>query len=59
MKENKITYTDYIEIINEIENIELIVTPPKYRKCCHNLLEMMKEIFICLKNMKNLNNRNE
>ena len=28
MKDNKITYTDYIEINNEIEHIEQIVTPP-------------------------------
>ena len=44
MKHNKITYTDYIEIINEIEKIEEIVTPPKYRRCCYNLLELMKTI---------------
>ena len=44
MKDNKITYTDYIEIINEIEKIEEIVTPPNYRRCCYNLLEFMKAI---------------
>ena len=44
MKDNKITCTDYIEIINEIEHIEQIVTPPKYRRCCYNLLELMKAI---------------
>ena len=43
MKDNNITYTDYIEIINEIE-IEEIVTPLKYRRCCFNLLEFMKAI---------------
>ena len=43
MKDNKITYTDYIEIINEVEKIEEIVTP-KYRRCCFNLLEFMKVI---------------
>ena len=44
MKDNKITYTDHIEIINEIEKIEQIVTPPKNRRCCFNLLEFMKAI---------------
>ena len=44
MKDNKITYTDYIEIINEIENIEEIVLPNTYRRCCYNLLEFMKAI---------------
>ena len=43
MKDKK-TYADYIEIINEIENIEEIVLPNKYRRCCHNLLEFMKAI---------------
>ena len=44
MKDNKITYTDCIEIINEIEKIEEKITPPKYRRCCFNLLEFMKAI---------------
>ena len=44
MEESKITYTDYIEIINEIEKIEEIVLPNKYRRCCYNLLEFMKAI---------------
>ena len=57
MKDNKITYTDYIEIINEIEKIEEIVSPPKYRRCCYNLLELMKTIIQYLK--KNLTNVNE
>ena len=44
MKDNKRTYTDYIEISHEIEKIEDIVTPPKYRRCCFNLLEFTKVI---------------
>ena len=43
------TYTDYIEISNEIEKIEEIVTPPKYRRCCRNLLEFMKAIILYCK----------
>ena len=44
MKDNKITYTDCIDVINELENIEEIVMPNKYRRCCYNLLEFIKVI---------------
>ena len=44
MEENK-----YISVINEIETIEEIITPPKYRRCCHSLLELIKAIVIYLK----------
>ena len=43
MKDNKTTYTDCIDVINEIEHIEEIIMPNKYRRCC-NLLELMKAI---------------
>ena len=33
---------DYIEIINEWENIEQIITPPKYRRYCYDVLEVLK-----------------
>ena len=57
MKDNKITYTDYIEIINEIEHIEEIIMPNKYRRCCYNLLEFMKAIiqYFFKKNLTNIN----
>ena len=56
MKDNKITYTDYIEIINDIEKIEEVVTPPKYRRCCFKLLEFMKAIVqYCKINLRNMN----
>ena len=35
---------DYIEIIHEFENIEQIIAPPKYRRCCYNVLEVLKAI---------------
>ena len=44
MKDNNITYTDCIDVINEVEHIEEIIMPPKYRRCCYNLLELMKAI---------------
>ena len=53
MKDNKVTYTGYIEIINEIEKIEEIVTPPKYRRCCYNLIELMKTIIQYFKKKSN------
>ena len=37
-------YSNYVEIINELENIEQIITPPKYRRCCYNVLEVLKAI---------------
>ena len=44
MKDNKITYTDCIDVINEFETIEEIVMPNKYRRCCYNLLEFIEAI---------------
>ena len=35
---------DYIEIIDELENLEQIITPLKYRRCCYNVLEVLKAI---------------
>ena len=49
MKDNKTTYTDCIEIIHEIEHIEEIIMPNKYRRCCYNLLEFVKAIIQYLK----------
>ena len=34
---------DYIEIIDELENLEQIITPLKYRRC-YNVLEVLKAI---------------
>ena len=44
MEENK-----YIDVLNELETIEEIITPPKYRRCCHSLLELIKAIVIYVK----------
>ena len=37
-------YTDYLEVIDEIEKIEEIITVPKYRRCCHGFLEFLKTL---------------
>ena len=44
MEESKITYTDCIDVISELENIEEIIMPNEYRRCCYNLLEFIKAI---------------
>ena len=34
---------NYIERIDEIEDVEqILITTPKYRRCCYNLLEIAK-----------------
>ena len=52
MEESKITYAECVEVINEIETIEQIVFPRKYKRCCHSLLEMIKAVVTYLKNKK-------
>ena len=51
-KKVKQTYTECVEVMNEIETIEQIIAPPKYRRCCHSRFELLKAVFICLKNKK-------
>ena len=37
------SYSDYIDIINEVENIEqVIITDNKIKKCCYYSLEIIK-----------------
>ena len=37
---------DYIDVIDELEKIEEIVAPPKYKRCCYNLLELVKSLLM-------------
>ena len=37
-------YDDYLEVINEFQDIEQIITQPKYRRCCYHVLEVLKAI---------------
>ena len=37
-------YDEYLEVIDEIEKIEQIITPPKYRRCCYTALEALKAV---------------
>ena len=52
MEESKITYAECVEVINEIETIAQIIATPKYRRCCHSILEVAKAVVIYLKNKK-------
>ena len=37
---------NFVDLIDEIEDVEqIIITTPKYRRCCYNLLEIAK-IFV-------------
>ena len=40
---------NYLEVLDEIEKIEEIITPPKYRRCCHSLLDLVKVLFMYMK----------
>ena len=42
-------YDEYLEVLDEIEKIEEIITPPKYRRWCHSLLELFKSLNMKLK----------
>ena len=53
-------YDEYLEVLDEIEKIEEIITPPKYRRCCHDfvlrmlqhrhsLLELFKSLIMYMK----------
>ena len=33
-----------LKIINELEKLDEMITPPKYRRCCYNVLEVLKAI---------------
>ena len=45
MEENK-----YIDVIDKIEEVEEIIIPPKYRKCCYTITEITKIIIKSVKN---------
>ena len=49
------SYSDYIDIIDEVEKVEqLVITDNKTKKCCYYSLELIKLIFEYIKN-KNVN----
>ena len=42
----------YIEVINEIEELDEVTQTPRYRMCCHSLLEFLKAVCYYLENVK-------
>ena len=41
----------YIEVINEIEKLDDIIKTPRYRMCCHSLLDFLKAFCFYIKNV--------
>ena len=49
------SYSDYIDIINEVENIErVVITDNRCKKICYFVLELIKFVIQYIKN-KNVN----
>ena len=45
-------YSDYINIINEVENIEqVILTDNRFKKVCYFVLELIKFVIQYIKNI--------
>ena len=48
-------YEETIKVINELEKIEEVIAPPRYRRCCYSLLEFCKVLLNYVKNIKKSN----
>ena len=57
----KRSYTDYINIINEMENIErVVITDNRCKKICYFILELIKFVIQYIKNINiNINGKKE
>ena len=57
----KRSYTDYINIINEMENIErVVITDNRCKKICYFILELIKFLIQYIKNINiNINAKKE
>ena len=45
-------YSDYIDIINEVENIErVVITNNRFKKICYFILELIKFVIQYIKNI--------
>ena len=42
-------YDAYITVIDELEKIDEMVAPPKYKRCCYNFLELLKSLLMFIK----------
>ena len=57
----KRSYTDYINIIDEMENIEqVLITDNRCKKICYSILELIKFLIQYIKNINiNINGKKE
>ena len=55
------TYSDYIDIIDEMENIErVVITDNRCKKICYFILELIKFLIQYIKNINiNINGKKE
>ena len=45
-------YSDYIDIVNEVENIErVVITNNRFKKICYFILELIKFVIQYIKNI--------
>ena len=48
----KRSYTDYIDIINEVQHIEdVVITDNRFKKVCYFVLELIKFVIQYIKNI--------
>ena len=40
---------DYITVIDELEKIDELLAPPKYKRCCYGFLEFLKSLLMLFK----------
>ena len=45
-------HDDYLEVLDELEKLDTIITVPKYRRCCYNSIKLLKLVVCYFKNMK-------
>ena len=42
-------YDAYITVIDELEKIDELLAPPKYKRCCYGFLEFLKSLLMLFK----------
>ena len=45
-------YNETIKVIDELEILDELITPPKYRRCCYSILELCKSLVLYFMNIK-------
>ena len=39
-------YDEYLEVLDELQKLDTIISVPKYRRCCYNSIELLK-LIVC------------